>query len=185
MTVVTGPQLIFNVAGSYNPTTLNDLRIGTPDATALTLTSLPVGEARQSDKIDLTATRAPEYTVMAAIEWVSEPVTGETVDFYWAPSPSGTAAQGNPGYVVGSDSAYAGGVATLAEGLKQLDFIGSLVASADIQPAVHVAVVGVLRPVMRYGTLVVFNDTVDIFNADAIEMAVTLTPIIPQAADAV
>ena len=146
---------------------------------AFDLTSTAAGAAEESTKADLTATWAPNYAVHAAVEFATAPVTGETFDFYWAPSVSGTAAQGNPGFVVGATGAYTGGVATIAEGLKQLMFIGSLVCSADATTTVQVAMIGIFSPPTRYGTLVGFNNTSDSVHSDVVETAVSFTPIIP------
>jgi|TARA_R100000049_G_C1929034_1_gene73126 hypothetical protein len=49
----------------------------------------------QSIKVGLGATRAARYSVFAAIDFTGEtPTAGQTVDFYWAPSVSGTQATG-------------------------------------------------------------------------------------------
>ena len=179
VSLTVGAQILFNVAANYSPTALNDIELGTATDVDWDWTGVLTLEARQSDKVDLGATRAPEYSVQAALEFATAPVTGETVDFYWAPSISGTAATGNPGFVTGVDADYAGGVADLAEGLKQLMFIGSLVCSADATTSVQVGQVGVFSSPTRYGTLVVVNNTSDTAGDD-VESAVSFTPIIPQ-----
>ncbi len=176
---------MFHLSGSYSPAALNNIETAATTEIVLDLTSVQAAAAESSAKADLGATRAPEYMVTASIEFDTEPVTGETVDFYWAPSSKSGAAVGNPGYVAGASAAFTGTPATLAEALKQLTYIGSLVASADLATTVQTAVIGVLRPTQRYGTLIVHNNTVDHFEGDAIEMAVAFDPIIPQSADAV
>ncbi len=183
--IVGATQFLFNVAGSYAPADLNNLEVGTVTDVVFDLTSVAAAAAEMSTKVDLGATRAAEYMVHAAIEMAVAPVTGTTFDFYWAPSGLAGAAVGNPGYVTGASGAYAGGVATLAEGLKQLTYIGSMVMSADATGTIQMSVVGVFRPTMRYGTLVVVNNTAQATHSDVIEQAVSFTPIIPQAQNAV
>jgi hypothetical protein len=177
--IKTGQQILFNVSGSYAPATLNNLELGTATDVDFDFSGITTGAAEESTKADLGAAWAPEYAVHAAVEFATAPVTGETVDFYWAPSVSGTAAQGNPGFCVGTSGAYAGGVATLAEGLKQLTFIGSLVCSADATTTVQMGIIGVFAPQCRYGILVAVNSTSDTTHSNAVETAVSFTPIIP------
>ncbi len=183
--IVGATQILFNVEGSYAPANLNNLEVGTATQVVFDLTSVAAAAAEQSTKMDFGATRAPEYMVHAAIEMAVAPVTGTTFDFYWAPSGLSGAAVGNPGYITGASGVWAGGVATLAESLKQLTFIGSMVMSADATGTIQMAAVGVLRPTMRYGTLVVVNNTAQATHNDAVEQAVSFTPIVPQAQDAV
>ena len=180
LAIVTGQQILFNNAGTYSPTALNNIELGTATDVAFNPVNLAAAAAHQSAKVDLGATRAPEYAVHAAFEFATAPNTGEAVNLYWAPSMSETAARGNPGFVVGADSAYAGGVAEIAEGVKQLIFIGSLICSADATATVQVGFVGVFSPPTRYGSLVVQNSTSDAFHSDMVESAVSFTPIIPQ-----
>ena len=181
LSLTVGQQILFNVSGSYAPAALNNIEVGTATDIALDLTSVAAAAAEASAKADLGATRAPEYAVHAAIEFATEPVTGTTVDFYWAPSGVTTAGTGNPGYVSGSSAAYTGTPGTLAEGLKQLMFIGSMVVGADATATIQMAFIGVFRPPSRFGCLVVVNNTADATHNDVVEQAVAFTPIIPQA----
>jgi len=181
VSLTVGTQILFNLAASYNPANaLTDIELGTPTDVALDLTDVAAGAAEQSVKADLGANRAPEYAVHAAIEFATEPVTGTTVDFYWSASPVSTAGTANPGYCTGTSAAYTGTPGTLAEGLKQLIGIGSLVCSADATGTIQMALIGTFSPPTRYGSLVVHNNTADAFHSDVVEMAVAFTPIIPQ-----
>ena len=108
------------------------------------------------------------------------PVTGTTFDFYWAPSGLAAAGAGNPGFVSGASEVYTGTPATLAEALKHLDWIGSMVMSADATGTIQMAVIGVLKPTSRYGCLVIVNNTAQATHNDVVEQAVSFTPIIPQ-----
>lgn len=172
---------LFSNSTEYAATDLGDLENTDTAPTAVQFD--PAGTvttqlARQSTKADLGATHAPEYAVTASFEFATAPVTGETVDIYWAPSHSGTAGKGNMGQTTGVDGAYAGGAQTLAEGLKKLMFIGSLVCSADATTFIQTAFIGVFSPPDRYGNLVVHNNTSDDYHSDGVETAVAFEPIL-------
>ena len=180
VSLTVGQQILFNVAGSYSPAALNNLEVGTATDVAFDLTSVAAAEAEGSVQADLGANRAPEYAVHAAIEMAVAPVTGTTFDFYWAPSVNATAGSGNPGYVTGTSAAYTGTPGTLAEGLKQLMFIGSMVMGADATATIQMAFIAVFAPPTRYGSLIVVNNTAQATHNDVVEQAVSFTPTIPQ-----
>ena len=179
-TLTVGGQILFNVAGSYAPATLNDLELGTATDVAFDLTSVAAAEAEASAKADLGANWAQTYAVHAAIEMAVAPVTGTVFEFYWAPSVQSVAGAGNPGYVSGSSAAYTGTPGTLAEGLKQLQPIGVLVMGADATGTIQVGWVANFHPTTRHGCLVVRNLTAQATHNDAVEQAVSFTPVIPQ-----
>ncbi len=178
----TGTQLSFaDHATDFScGTAANCLEQGTPTDVQLDLTSVADAGARESDQVDLGATRAMEYTVMAAVEMAATPTTGEVIEFYWNASPDATAANGNTGYTTGSDAAYTGTPATLAEGVAQLIFIGALVCSADSTTTVQIQTVGVFSPPERYGSLVVKNEAGAAFHSDAVETHIVMTPKITE-----
>lgn len=176
--VVTGTQIV--VANStYSPTAARSLGTITDD---IDMVGLTTGQARESVKIDFTATRASSYYVRMAMEWATDPVTGETMDLYWSGSHSASANVGNAGGATGADADFAGyDTLTLAEALKQMDFIGSLVCGANnTADGVQIGSVAVWSPPTRYGVLVVHNNTSDTLHSDSIEMAVSFDPIIHQ-----
>ena len=165
-------------------TAATDLRI-TDDGTKETesqidLTSLADDAARQSAKVDLGENRAFEYKIRAAFEFAATPTAGEIVALYWAPSHSGTAGNGNPGNVSGSDAAYAGYSANLDDSLKQLVLIGTFVVTVQITTTVQVAECGVFAPGERYGSLVVVDRSGAAFHSDAVESHIVLDPIVPE-----
>lgn len=179
--LVTGTQIL--VANStYNPADTNH-DLGASITDDIDMVGLTADQAREGVKIDLGATRAPEYYVRMSMEWATDPVTGSSVDLYWGGSHSSSAAVGNPGQLTGADADYAGyDTLTLAESLKQLTFIGSFVAGANntadgIQTGV---VVEAWSSPTRYGILVVHNNTNDTFHSDSVEMAVAFDPIIQE-----
>jgi len=142
------------------------------------LTSLASTKARQGAKADLGATRAQQYAVRAAIEMDVAPTAGTTIEFYWSSSPSGTAATANTGGASGADEAYKDGEE--AEWAKQLQLLGVMVLTADAATVVQKQHIGIFSPPQRYGMPVVVNKGGQAFEGDAVEMYVTLTPIVDE-----
>jgi len=179
-----GTQIRFCVAASFNPAdTSTNWTIGTPTDAAITLASLANAAARQSIKIDLGEKRAASFAVLAAVDFTGEtPTQNLRVDFYWAPSVSGTAEVGNVAGQHGADAAFPDasvlGSATQADCLKWCQFIGSLVVHDGA--SVQNGFVGVFSPVSRYGSLVVVNNSGDAFEADDVENHVVFNPIVDE-----
>ena len=146
----------------------------------LDLTGLADGSGRESAKVDLGATRARAYSVMASFEFAATPVTGDLVNLYWAPSPDATAANGNPMNIDGADAAAPSGIGTLAELLKACIFIGSFICTNDPTTAVQTAYVGMLAPPERYGILIVENQSAAAFHSDAVETHIVFNPIVDE-----
>lgn len=182
VTVEVGTQFSFaDHAGDFAPAAANSLEQGTPTDVDLTLANIADDAARESDKFDLGANRAPRYALKAALEWFSAPTTGETVDFYIGWSPDSTAANGNPGNLTGTDAAYTGSPATLDEGLSQLTFIGSMHVTADAVVQIGPSIV--FEALERYGILVVVNRSGAALAAtDDVETHVVMTSIIDDVA---
>jgi hypothetical protein len=150
------------------------------DTDQIDLTSLANAGARQSDQIDFGATRAARYNVACSFEVDVAPASGAVIDVYFAPSIDSTAATENPGGVTGSDGAYTGTAGdSLADSLKQLDYIGSVICTADADPVMQNQNF-VYAPHTRYGTLVVFNQSGQAFVADATHHYVIFEPIIDE-----
>lgn len=183
--IVRGTTKVFSNSGEYVPTVIAGAPTGT-DAD-LDLGALATGGvAWQSVKMDLgSANLDVLYEMRAYIEWHSAPTAGGTVDFYAGYSNSGTAATNNPGGLSGADAVYQGYGADTASGteaLPLLQYIGSLVATADA--TVQVSMVGTFMPLDRYMMLVVVNNSsVNIANTDAIETCVAITPLQHQIQD--
>lgn len=179
-----GAQFCFaDHAGDFSPAAANDLRQGSETDAELELISLADDAARQSDKVDLTASRGPLFSVMAAIECAATPTAGATVDFYWAPSPDSVAANANPGGVSGSDAAYTGYSSNLDDSLQALQFIGSMIVTADATTTVQVGFIGSFMPTERYGTLIVVNRSGAALHSDDVEMHVILGEIVHRQID--
>ena len=182
----TGTQICFadhatDFGGGAAKTSLEQ---GTPTDVQIDLTSLADGAGRESAKVDLGATRAPAYSVMAAIEFAATPTSGEVVELYWAPSPDGTAANGNPMEIDGADAAAPSGIGTLAELVDSCLFIGNFICTDDATGSVQSQPVGILHPPERYGILIVKNESGAAFHSDAVESHVVFNPIIDEVQDA-
>lgn len=176
-----GTQIRFCVAGSFSPADAGtNWTIGTPTDVALTLSAVASAGARQSAKVDLGATRAEEYEVLGCVDFTDEtPSATGSIDYYWAPSTSGTAGNGNVAGNSGGDAAAPDGALgsiTLAEFLLQCQYIGSL-ATHD-GAVVQNGYVGRFSPTSRYGQLIVVNNGGDAFEADDVEMHQVFNPII-------
>ena len=170
-----GTQIVLAQTTDYSPSQ------GQPARTdELNLENLAVGSYRQSAKFDFTANVNQWYSVVAFVEWFTAPTAGGNVDFWIGYSSSVTAANDNPGNLSGSDAAYNGygaAAADAAEAVLQLDFIGSLVCTADVD--IQHANLGWIRPRQRYGMIVAYNNSsIALAATDAADTAVVLTPLV-------
>lgn len=144
------------------------------------LTSLANAAARQGAKADLGATRAKQYAVTACVEMAIAPASKDAIDIYWAASPHATAATLNPGGCSGADAAYTGTAGdSLDDSLLQLIYLGSISLTADATTLLQTQTF-TLFPQHRYGMPVIDNNGGQALVADAVEMFVSLTPIIPE-----
>lgn len=153
------------------------------------LTSLGAGAARQSAKVDLnsditpTTSLATRYSVTVAIEMDVAPTSGDLVDVWVGFSNSATAGTANPGGLSGSDAAYSGTAGdSLDDSLKQLTFIGSLVATVEIATTVQFQTVGWFVAPERYASFVIDNNTGQAFEGDAVEMGIRIIPFVDEVA---
>ena len=90
---------------------------------------------------------------------------------------SATAGTANPGAVSGADAAYTGYSSNLDASIKQLQYIGDFVCTAQPTATIQIARVGAFRPKHRYGSLVVYNKSGAAFHSDAVEISVLLSPV--------
>jgi len=179
----TPEQISFaNHAGDYGPGANNVIEEATPTQVELVLLNLADAAAAQSAQADLGALFAERYSCVACIEMqVAAATAGEVIEFYWSASASATAAVGNMGAATGSAAAYSGYSADLADSVKQLIFIGTLVMTDDAVDSVQIGYVGDLAPPHRYGSMIVKNECGQtICDTDDIESAVVLNPVIPE-----
>lgn len=181
--ILDGTQIRFVGSGFSPADPATDYTIGTPTDVTLTLSAVASAAGRQSNKADLGATRAARYAVYAAVDYTGETpsATGRT-DYYWAPSTSATAANANVAGNSGVDGACPDGALgsiTLAEFILQCQFIGSLLThdGAVVQNGL---VNPFFQPTSRYGQMIVVNNGGDAYEADNVEMAVWMTPVIDE-----
>jgi len=176
-----GTQISFaDHAGDFAAAAKTSLEQGTPTDVQLSLASVADGAGRESAKVDLGATRAARYNVMAAFEFAATPTSGDLVELYWAPSPNATAANGNPMQIDGADAAAPSGIGTLAELVKVCQFIGVFNCTDDATANVQVAQVGVFAPLERYGSLIVKNESGAAFHSDDVECHIVFDPIVDE-----
>ena len=177
-----GTPIVFANSGDFSSTANGYTRTA-----QINLTSLGNVDARQSDKIDLGATRAGGYAVRVGIEFDVAPTAGIPVDVYWSGSVSGTAGVGNDGGCSGADGAYKN--AEEAEWVRQLVYIGTLVATNDAAPVVQIQTINrYFQPPTRYGQIVVGNNLNSnsggqALEGDAVEMFVAFEPILDELQD--
>lgn len=173
-----GNQLLFadhgTDFGAAPDTAANSLLQGSQTDVQIDMTALAAsGGGRQSAKSgDLGSERPPYYRVDACIEFDVAPSDGDTVDFYWAESPSAAAGTGNGGGITGLDSAYTETTGTLAE----LTYIGSLVCRNNV---ICIGKIGTVSPQQQYGSLVVINNADQALNGAGVmdETHVVFTPL--------
>lgn len=144
---------------------------------AITTASLGNAAGRQSVKLDLGATRAAFYDAFIDVELAATPTAGNSVDLYWAPSASNTAGVDNPGNATGADAAYAGYSSNLTATLPQLQYIGSLVTTAQATATVQKAFAGRFSPAHRYGSLIVVNNSGVAFHTSDANIQFRLVPV--------
>lgn len=152
------------------------------------LTSLAAAAARQGAKADVADVayggvadrRAERFAVTLRIEFDVAPADDKTVDVYMGESLSATAATANPGGLTGSDAAYTGTAgSTLAESLQQLEHIGSMPCTNDAATVVQ-QMTWEYAPTLRYVSPVVVNSGDQAFEGDAVEMSITMTPLVDE-----
>ena len=179
----TPAQISFaNFAGDFSPTAANDLRVGTDTQCELVLLNLADAAAAQSAKVDLGAHFAERYALVACPEMqIAAATAGAVIEFYWNASGIVTAATGNMGGASGSAAAYSGYSSDLADSVKQLIYIGSMVMTDDAVDSVQIGYAGDLYPPHRWGSLIVKNECGQtICDTDDIEAHIVLNPIIPE-----
>ncbi len=150
----------------------------------LNLKDVAAGAARQSAKVDLgkaSALLGTRFAVYAALEFASAPTSRDNVDFYVGFSPIVTPGTANPGGLSGADAAYSGTVGdVLDDSLPQLEYIGTMIATADGDPVVQFQFIGWFAAAERYASFVVDNNSAVAFHSDAVEMAIRVVPYLDE-----
>lgn len=181
-----GTAFVWANSGDYSSTVSGLVRTEQLNLTSIAGTDTTAA-ARQGTKDDLGATMAAQFRILVAIEFTAAPTPGGLVNFYWAGSPITTAANANPGGTSGADAAYTGTAGdTLTNSIKQLRYLGSLVATADATTVVQYQEIGTItaEELGRFGMPVVHNLCDQAFVADAVEMYFALVPVIDESQEA-
>jgi len=175
-------QIVFaDHANDFAPATGSDLRRGTPTNYEMQTASVADTAAVQSDKFNLGATHAALFDLIAALELAATGLTaGEIIEFYVAWSAISSAANGNPGGIVGANGAYAGYSSNLGDSVKQLDLIGTFVVTGQATATVQIAHCGLFVPKEQYGTLVLKNESGAAIHTDDVECHVVFQPIVDE-----
>lgn len=159
--------------GAAPATAANSLISGTPTDVQMDNGSIADGAGRASAKVTLGTPWSREFAVDACLEFATAPTEGSIVEFYWAASPSSTAANGNSGALTGSDEAY-----TPAVGKDgQFQYIGTLSIRNNVLNIGHV---GTFTPTSQYGMLVLVNRTGTALATTADETHIVMTPVIDE-----
>jgi hypothetical protein len=144
---------------------------------AMTPTSLANGSSYQGAKLDLGATRAYEYDVFLDVELAATPTAGNTIDVFWGPSSSATAATDNPGGMSGTDASYTGYSSNADASNPQLQYVGSHVCTAQATATVQKSFVGRFSPAQRYGSPMVRNGAGSAFHSTITNFQIRLVPV--------
>jgi len=173
----TPPQICFaNHAGDFSPTAANNLEVGTPTDCEMAITGLANAAYWQSAKVDLGENRADEYAVRIAIELAATPTAGNAIELWWAPSGNATVGTANAGGVSGANGTYAGYSSNAAASVKQLQYIGAGIVTAQATATVQVMEVGRFRPTERWGSLVLLNGSGAAVHSDDVECHTVFDP---------
>lgn len=143
----------------------------------LTMTSVANTAARQSDKCDFGATRAPRYAVFAEVELAATPTAGAVIELFLGPSSSATAGTDNLAGLSGSDAAYTGYSSNLDASVQQLIRIGDFVCTAQATSTVQKGFVGYTTIPQRYASLVVYNRSGAAFHSSASNVVFRFVPL--------
>ena len=178
-----GTRIVFGVSGSFSPADNGtNWTEGVAPSVTLTLSGVIDAAGRQSDKVDLGATRAARYALFGCVDYTGEsPSLGGRTDYYWAPSTDTTQAEGNVAGNSGADGAAPDGALgsiDLSEFVSMCQYIGSLFTHDGA--VVQNGYVGAFSPPSRYGQLIVVNNGGDAYEADDFEAHQVMVPIIDE-----
>lgn len=184
----TPKQIWFASASGNSITAANDRRdptSGNRTFCKITLASLANSTsestgARQSDKVDLGAVRAPMYRVTGVFEFAATPTAGNVVEAWWSDSQSSTPGNANLGGASGVDGGYSGYSSNITASLRQCQPIGEFVVTAQVTTTKQIRFIGVLVPFARYGSLILWNKSGAAYHSSDVECHVVFDPFFPQ-----
>lgn len=171
----------------YVPTGNNILSDGSLTTVDLTLDEAGTGLANlaavNSDKLDFGSVLPLKIDVMAALEWFAAVVADNSVNMFWAESAHSSAGIGNPGFPDGVDGVYtgAGDGGTDEEAVVNMIDIGAMITETHTAGHVQIAKIGSFVPTMRYGQLIVVNNSGTLLcGTDDIESGILFYGTMPQ-----
>ena len=129
------------------------------------ITTLAGRQSAQHDFGD--AARAFMYRWRAKTQWDTQPVVGESLDFYYKSS---------DGTILDNDDGTGDIALSAADKLKNLHYIGSIIVDEAIIDTPSGAS-GVIAIYERYIHIVAFNNSVDTISTTANDTSFTLTPL--------
>ena len=171
----TGTPMVFAHAADFDNTPF-------ADSVEMDMSGLGIGDSRQSPKVDLIdllgdSPNLPQrVAVLGAFEFADAPTAGRAVHLYWSASPSSGATDDNPYLITGSDAEIATPSSAF---LGQLQYIGSVLVQNVADVVFQKTFVTSFA--IRYGSLVVFNDTDQAFEAVADKTHVDLYAMVDEA----
>lgn len=164
--------LIYNSSGLTATITMSSM---------VTLTT-SASNCWQGTVLDFGTPRGEAWLARLQAAFTAAPTAGGTIDVYMAWSSSSASAAGNfPGGCTGVDGNYPSPDAVPANGLKQLEFIGSLVALATGSTVAQVQQIGMVFPKARYGVPVTCLRTSQVLSSQSASHSLTFLEIRPQA----
>lgn len=143
----------------------------------ISVASVANNAARQSTKVDFGATRASLYAVVTEFELAATPTAGNAIEIYGNPSTSATAGTDNLANCDGTDSAYSGYSSNLADSVKQLEFVGAHICTAQATATVQKGFTGFFTPKRRYYSFVVYNKSGAAFHSTNTNQVVKFVPV--------
>lgn len=163
--------LVYNTTGLTATITMSSL---------VTLTTA-TNNVWQGTVLDFGATRSELWLARLQASFIAAPTAGGTLDVYMAwSSASASLAPNFPGGATGVDGGFPGPSAIPAEGLAQLEFIGSLVACATGSNTAQISDVGVLAAKKRYGVPIVAMRTSQVLSSVSASHTLTFLDLRPQ-----
>jgi hypothetical protein len=166
----------------YNPNTVwTSIFVSlTSTATiAATSVSAPYLSAIQSNVADFGATRADNWLVQLSAYMNTAPAAGQTLDVYIAWGLTNAATGTFPGGLtigstVGAMTNYnAYGANSVANGLPQLEYVGSMVLAPNT--GWQIANIGVISPKLEFGVTVLVNNSGGVVGGTVATTAPTVT----------
>lgn len=161
-----------------SPGTAKTIKASGGDA-AITVASLANGNGtsaggRQAATLDLGANWAQRWRMDVDREIAATPTAGNAINFFGSYGNATGAGRGNTS---GSDAAYTGYSNNIDAAVKQLEFLGAHICTAQATTTVQKSMVGIIFPKGRYLNLVEDNRSGAAYHSTDTNQVITLTPL--------